>query len=180
MVCHRCNLAVEAVLKQQGLHAVNIVLGEVSLKEEKLSPSQHQKFSDALEKIGFEILDNKRQKLIEQIKTFVIELVHHGEEEPKYNYSNLIAKKLQHEYSYLSHLFSEVEGITIEQFIIQQKIERVKELLVYNENSISQIAFDMNYSSVAHLSAQFKKITGLTPSQFKNLRQKNRKPLDGI
>lgn len=180
MVCHRCKLAVESVLQQQGLHPVSVSLGEVALKETQLTSDQHDRLANELEKLGFEILDDKRQKLIEQIKTIIIQSVHHTQEQPKYNYSHLIAEQLHHQYSYLSNLFSEVEGITIEQYIIQQKIEKVKELLIYNELTLGQIAFDMGYSSVAHLSAQFKKITGQTPSQFKELRQKDRKPLDHI
>ena len=180
MVCHRCKLAVEAVLQQQGLHPLSVSLGEVVLQENHLSSDQYERLSDELQKIGFEILDDKRQKLIEQIKTIIIQEVHHTQEQPKYNYSHLISEKLQHQYSYLSNLFSEVEGITIEHYIMQQKIEKVKELLIYDELNLSQIAFDMGYSSVAHLSAQFKKITGLTPSQFKRLRHKDRTPLDKI
>jgi AraC-like DNA-binding protein len=180
MVCHRCKLAVETVLQQQGLRPLSVALGEVVLKEDLLTPNQYNQLSNELQKIGFEILDDKRQKIIEQIKTIIIEAVHHSKEQPKYNFSHLISEKLHHQYSYLSNLFSDVEGVTIEHYIIQQKIERVKELLIYNELTLGQIAFDMGYSSVAHLSAQFKKITGLTPSQFKGLRQKDRRPLDGI
>ncbi len=132
---------------------------------------QYAQLSGALKEVGFELIDNKRSKLIEQIKAYIIDTVH---------FSELLSQHLHHDYSYLSNLFSEVEGITIEHFIISQKIEKVKELLLYNAQSLSQIAFNLGYSSTAHLSAQFKKLTGLTPSQFKQIGAQNRKPLDGI
>lgn len=180
MVCHRCKLAVESELKKAGLTPVNIELGEVSIAEDHVGKGTLQQLQHALQHLGFELLDNKKQKLIEQVKTFVIQLVHYNDEPLKKKYSQLIQEHLHHDYSYLSNLFSEVEGITIEQFIINQKIEKVKELLVYDELSLNEIAFQLNYSSVAHVSAQFKKVTGLTPSAFKKLSSGHRKPLDNI
>lgn len=180
MVCHRCKLVVEAEVKKAGLHPVDIELGEITIAENELSKSQKEHLSASLSTLGFELLDDKRKRLIEQIKTLIIQLIHHDTELPNKKYSTLIQQKLHHDYSYLSSLFSEVEGITIEQFIIHQKIEKVKELLVYDELTLNEIAFQLQYSSVAHLSAQFKKVTGLTPSQFKKLSSGKRKPLDGL
>ncbi len=180
MVCHRCKLAVENELKKLSLHPLKVELGEVVLKEDELSLQRQQQLSENLKAIGFELLDDKRKKLIEKIKTLIIESVHYSKEQLSKNYSAFIAQNLHHDYSYLSKLFSETEGITIEQFIINQKIEKVKEMLVYDEKSLSEIAFDLGYSSVAHLSTQFKKVTGLTPSNFKKLGGIHRKSLDKI
>jgi AraC-like DNA-binding protein len=180
MVCHRCRLAVEVEIKKAGLTPVNVQLGEVTIAEETIGNEQLDRLSKGLTELGFELLDNKKKKIIEQIKTLVIQLIHYNEEPVSKKYSSVIQEKTGHEYSYLSKLFSEVEGITIEQYIISQKIEKVKELLVYDEQSLSEIAFRLNYSSVAHLSAQFKKVTGLTPSEFKKLSSGHRKPLDGL
>src|SRR5690606_5203838 len=127
-----------------------------------------------LENLGFEIIDDKKSRLIEQIKTLVIEMVHHSEEPENLKYSELISSRLHYDYPYLSRLFSETEGVTIEQYIINQKIEKAKEYLVYDELNISELAWKLNYSSVAHFSAQFKKVTGMTPSQFRNLHEKRR------
>lgn len=167
MVCHRCKLAVENELKKLNLHPLKIELGEVVLKEDKLSKVQQAELSNNLKQLGFELLDDKRKKLIEQIKTLIIQSIHYDKEQPKKNYSAFISENLHHDYSYLSKLFSETEGITIEQFIINQKIEKVKELLVYDEKNLSEIAYETGYSSVAHLSSQFKKVTGFTPTAFK-------------
>lgn len=180
MVCHRCKLAVESELQKAGLTPVNIELGEVSIAEDHIEKDTLQQLQHSLQQLGFELLDDKKQKLIEQIKTFIIQLVHYNDEPLKKKYSQLIQEHLHHDYSYLSNLFSEVEGITIEQYIIHQKIEKVKELLVYDELSLNEIAFQLNYSSAAHVSAQFKKVTGLTPSEFKKLSSGHRKPLDKI
>lgn len=180
MVCQRCKLAVENELKKLGLHPLKTELGEVLIKEDALSNEQQLKLSENLKILGFELLDNKRKKIIEQIKTLIINTVHYSNEQPQKNYSAFIAEKLHHDYSYLSKLFSETESITIEQFIINQKIEKVKELLVYDEKSLSEIAYETGYSSVAHLSAQFKKITGQTPTVFKQSGIHYRKTLDSI
>lgn len=180
MVCYRCKLAVEDQLKAVGLTPVNIQLGEATVEEDHVSPEQLQQVRNRLQQIGFELLDDKKKKIIEQIKALIIHLTHHNDEPVNQKYSAIIQQKLHHDYTYLSKLFSEVEGVTIEHYIISQKIEKVKELLVYDEFSLSQIAFQLNYSSVAHLSAQFKKITGFTPSEFKKLNPGHRKSLDKL
>ena len=180
MVCYRCKLAVENELKKQDLHPLKTELGEVVLKEDALNKDKLTQLSNNLRQLGFELLDDKRKKIIEQIKTLIIETIHYNKEQPAKNYSVLIAENLHHDYSYLSKLFSETEGITIEQFIISQKTERVKELLAYDEKSLSEIAYETGYSSVAHLSSQFKKITGLTPTQFKQSGIHHRKTLDTV
>lgn len=180
MVCHRCKMVVRTELEKLNLHPVNIALGEVVIEEKEMNKDQQSKLSDALKDVGFELIDDRRSKLIEQIKTFVIDTVHYKDEQPKKNYSELLSQHLHHDYSHLSNLFSEVEGITIEQYIINQKIEKVKELLMYDELSLSQIALQLGYSSTAHLSAQFKKLTGFTPSQFIQKGRQSRKSLDDV
>lgn len=180
MVCHRCKLMVEEKLKGAGLTPLQVELGNVTVAENGISEEQRRKLFEELNHIGFELLDDKRSRLIEQIKTLLITEIHHAQEPSKEKYSQIITKHLHHDYSYLSNLFSEVEGITIEQFIINQKIERVKELLIYDERSLSQIALDLGYSSTAHLSAQFKKLTGFTPTQFKRLEVHSRQELDKV
>lgn len=180
MVCKRCKSAVEVELKKNGFSPILVQLGEVAVEETSADPQQVESLRTGLKKLGFELLDNKRKKIIEQIKTLVIDMVHYNGETGNKKYSTIIQEKLHHEYSYLSRLFSEVEGVTIEQYIINQKIEKVKELLVYGELSLSGIAFELNYSSVAHLSTQFKKITGLTPTEFKKLGINHRKSLDNL
>jgi AraC-like DNA-binding protein len=180
MVCYRCKLAVENELKKLKLHPLKVELGEVVLQEDTITAQQQQQLSINLKQLGFELLDDKRKKIIEQIKTLVIQSVHYNKEQPAKNYSNFISESLHHDYSYLSKLFSETEGITIEQFIINQKIEKVKELLVYDEKSLSEISYELGYSSVSHLSSQFKKITGLTPTAFKESGIHHRKTLDAI
>lgn len=180
MVCQRCVAAVKNALAANGLHPAGIQLGEVEISEE-LSPEQRENLRITLNDLGFELFDDRKSRLIEQIKTAVINLVHYNEDErPKTNFSDYIAEKVGRDYNYLSSLFSEIEGITIEKYIILQRTERVKELLVYDELTLSEIAYRMGYSSVAHLSGQFKKITGLTPSHYKQVRDHKRKPLDGI
>lgn len=180
MVCHRCKMVVEAELIKSGLHPASVILGEVVLEEKELSEQTLQALKERLANLGFELMDDKKTKLLEQIKTFIIETVHYREEPSRLNFSQLLSQHLHHDYSYLSKLFSEVEGITIEQYIIHQKIEKVKELLLYNEIPLSQIAFDLGYSSTAHLSAQFKKLTGLTPTQFKQIGAQSRRSLDDV
>lgn len=178
MVCHRCKMAVEAILRELGLHPISIQLGEAVLEEKALSAELLKQLSDRLQAIGFELIDDKRSKLIEQIKTYAIELVHYSDERPTKKFSELLSAHLHHDYSYLSKLFSEVEGMTIEQFVINQRIEKVKELLIYDESSLSDIAFRLGYSSTAHLSNQFKKYTGMTPSAFKQKGIQARQSLD--
>jgi AraC family transcriptional regulator len=180
MVCGRCIKTVSGVFEQEGIGYKSVRLGVVET-ETDLNNGQLDRIRQKLEAEGFELLDDKNSKLIEQIKNEIINLVHYGElDEMKTNLSVFLSNKLHKDYNSISNLFSSVEGTTIEQYFILQKIEKTKELLVYDEFSLSQIAFKLGYSSVAHLSNQFKKITGLTPSQFKNLEISNRKSLDNI
>lgn len=180
MVCHRCRMVVTSELEKLNLHPVAVSLGEAIIEEKELNTEQLNRLSGALKGVGFELIDDKRSHLIEQVKTLIIDTIHHKDEQPQVNFSELISKHLHHDYSYLSNLFSEVEGITIEQYIIHQRIEKVKELLMYGELSLSQIAIDLGYSSTAHLSNQFKKLTGLTPSQFKQMGIRSRQSLDDV
>ena len=179
MVCNRCIMAVKNELDKLGIEPIDVQLGEVTLEKE-LTTQEKEKFSKALVSLGFELIDDKKSRLIEQIKNTIIDLVHHQDNETKTNLSDVLSEKLHHDYNYLSNLFSEVEGTTIEKYFIAQKIEKVKELLVYDELSLSEIAFRLNYSSVAYLSNQFKKVTGLSPSHFKKIREDRRKPLDEV
>lgn len=179
MVCNRCIMAVQNELDKLGLPVKNIGLGEVTLKKEP-DPEERIKLKNALGPLGFEVIDDKKSRIIEKIKNVIIDLVHYQDNDIKTNLSEVLGDKLQHDYNYLSNLFSEVEGTTIEKYFIAQRIEKVKELLVYDELSLSEIAFRLNYSSVAYLSNQFKKITGLTPSHFKQVREHKRKPLDEV
>jgi AraC family transcriptional regulator len=183
MVCNRCITAVKHVLEQQDLHSEKISLGEVVLEEDQLTSPQLAKLDNALAELGFERIDDKRARLIEAIKSKVIQMIHHAEKvKLKFNWSKVLSDEVHYEYNYLSNLFSSVEGITLEQYIIRQKIEKVKELLFYDELSLSEIAHRLGYSSVAHLSSQFKKITGLTPSALKKSRRidTTRRPLDSV
>ena len=179
MVSNRCKLVVKEELRKLDLHFVIVELGEVEIME-TLTAEQHDQLKAALSLSGLELMDDKRAVLIEKIKNAVIEMIHYTDEVPKVNYSDYLSEKLQYDYTYLSNIFSSVKGITIQQFIITHKIERVKELLLYDELTLSEISYKMHYSSVAHLSNQFKKITGLTPSHFKKLREQKRSPLEDI
>lgn len=179
MVCSRCISVVRNEFVKLGLEPESIIMGEVTLVNE-LTGEQHTMIENALKGHGFELIDDKKSTTIEKIKTVIIDQVHHVNDRLKVNYSTLISNSLGRDYSYLSNLFSEVEGITIEQYVILQKIEKVKELLVYDELSLSQIADELGYSSVAHLSNQFKKITGLTPSHFKTIKENKRVSLDSV
>lgn len=179
MVSNRCKMAVKEELKKLGLHFTPVELGEVEVME-KLSSEQLDLLRIGLHNSGLELMDDKRSMLIEKIKNVIIEMVHHTDEIIKVNFSTYLSEKLNHDYTYLSNLFSEVQGTTIEQFIISHKIERIKEFIIYDELSITEIAWKMNYSSVAHLSNQFKKMTGLSPSHFKQLKNKRRSPIEEI
>jgi AraC-like DNA-binding protein len=179
MVSNRCKMAVKEELKKMGLHFVFVDLGEVEIME-NLSVEQRLTLKEALYQEGFELMDDKRAVLIEKIKNTIIEMVHHTDTLIKVNFSNYLSDKLKHDYTYLANLFSEVQGTTIEQYIISHKIERIKELIIYDELNITEIAWKMNYSSVAHLSNQFKKVTGLTPTHFKQLKNKRRNSLEDI
>lgn len=179
MVCIRCQMVVKAELEKIGLHYVDVKIGEANIIENIL-PEQMQQLDYALRKSGLQLMDDKRSILVEKIKSAIIELVHYTDEQIKVNLSDFLSDKLNHNYTYLSNLFSEVKGTTIEKFYLVHKIEKVKELIVYDELNITEIAHKMHYSSVAHLSNQFKKITGLTPSHFKKLRNKRRGPLEDV
>jgi AraC-like DNA-binding protein len=179
MVCNRCKMIVKSELEKLGVHIVSLELGEVELSQ-SLNPEQKLKIAEQLALYEFELIDDHKSKFIEKVKTLIIDLVHHKNAELKLNLSELIAKHIGQDYSMISNLFSEVEGITIEKYFILQKIERIKELLMYEEMSLSEISFLLNYSSVAYLSNQFKKVTGLTPSHFKQLKLKKRKSLEKL
>lgn len=179
MVCDRCIMVVQSELKKLDIQTENVTLGKVALKQE-LSDDQIKMLNENLLARGFEVIDDKKSQIIEGIKNVIIELVHYQGSETKNNLSDILSNKLQHDYNYLSNLFSEVESTTIEKYFIAQKIEKVKELLGYDELSLSEIADSLNYSSVAYLSNQFKKVTGLTPSQFKQIKEDKRTPLDEV
>ena len=179
MVSNRCKDAVKEELKKLSLHFVILELGIVEIME-TLTIENRLLLKQRLLASGLELMDDKKAILIEKIKTIIIELIHYSDENIKINFSEYLSEKLDHNYTYLANLFSEVQGITIEQFIISHKIERIKELIIYGELNITEIAWKMNYSSVAHLSNQFKKMTGLSPSHFKKLKDKRRKPIEDI
>ena len=179
MVSNRCKIAVKEALHNLGLHFVLVDLGEVDIME-NISLDQRQKLKSILNSSGLQLMDDKKSMLIEKIKNVIIEMVHHTDEILKVNFSSFLSEKLNHDYTYLSNLFSEVQGTTIEQFIISHKTERIKELIIYGELNITEIAWKMNFSSVAHLSSQFKKVTGLSPSHFKQLKDKRRSPIEEI
>jgi AraC-like DNA-binding protein len=172
-------MVVKSELEKLGLHHIRIELGETEIMEE-LSPIQLKNLDISLRKLGLELMDDKKSILVEKIKAIIIELVHYSDSQIKVNLSDYLSDKLNHNYSHLSSLFSEVKGTTIEQFYLSHKIEKVKELLVYDELNLTEIAYKLHYSSVAHLSNQFKKFTGLTPSHFKNLKHKRRKTLSNL
>jgi YesN/AraC family two-component response regulator len=169
MVCIRCKMVVKYELDKLGLHYTRVELGEVEILED-LSEEQQEKLDDALISCGLELMDDKKSILVEKIKAVIIELVHYTDDMIKINLSDYISQKLNHNYSYLSNLFSEVKGTSIEKYYLENKIEKVKELLVYDELNLKEIADKLHYSSVAHLSGQFKKMTGLSPSHFKDLK----------
>ena len=179
MVSIRCKILVKAELEKMGLHYKRVELGEAEIAED-LSAEQLEQLNVALKRSGIELMENKKSILIEKIKIIIIELVHYSEEPLKGKLSEYLSRKLLHDYTYLSNLFSEVQGVTIEHFYILHKVELIKELLIYDELSISEIAWKLNYSSVSHLSNQFKKMTGLTPSFFKKIKEKKLKTLDEI
>jgi YesN/AraC family two-component response regulator len=179
MVSIRCKMLVKAELEKLGLHYRRVELGEAEI-EENISLEKWTELNTALKKSGIELMDDKKSILIERIKNVIVELVHYSEDPLEINFSDFLSQKLQHDYTYLANLFSESQGVTIEHFLIVHKIERVKELLVYNELNVTEISWKMGYSSVAHLSNQFKKITGLTPSFFKKIKDKKRGTLEDI
>jgi AraC family transcriptional regulator len=180
MVCNRCVMVVRQELEKIGLKPSQVTLGEAEIKNE-LHPDQKEALRSNLASLGFELLDDKNAKLVERIKNAIIEIIHYGEDlDNRIKFSKQIEQKVGVDYHQLSTLFSETEGTTIEKYIILQRIEKVKELLVYNELNLSEIAFKTGYSSVQHLSTQFKKVTGLTPSHFKEVKENKRRPLDEV
>lgn len=179
MVSIRCKMMVKSELEKLGLLYGIVELGDVEVIG-SITAEQRIKLKTALQKSGLELMDDQRAMLIEKIKNVIVEMVHYSDEVPKTNFSDYLSEKLHYDYTYLSNIFSEVTGTTIEKFIIAHKIERVKELLLYDELNLSEISYKLNYSSVAHLSNQFKKVTGLTPTFFKHLKRKRRNTLDNV
>lgn len=179
MVCNRCIASVESILNELNIDFSKIKLGLVRLKND-IDINKRNLLINKLDEVGFELLEDNKSKLISQIKSILIKKIHYDSEDDNLNYSVILSDTLNHEYTYLSKLFSSVEGITIERFIIKQKVERVKELIFYNEFNLSEIAYKLNYSSVAHLSSQFKKEIGMSPSEFKKLNKPSRRRLDSF
>ena len=179
MVCSRCKMVVKSELEKLGLRPLAVDLGEVEIAAD-LEGYQRQDVHAALQKFGFALLDDKKSVIIERVKNLIVDLVQNKNNQLKTNLSDYLSRELNHDYTYITNLFTQVEGTTIEQYFIAQKIERVKELLVYDEMSLSEISYQLNYSSVSHLSKQFKKVTGLTPSHYKQLKEKKRNPLDEL
>lgn len=180
MVSLRCKMIVKSILHKMHLHVTTLELGEVELAEDELTAQQYAELKKALLSYGFELLEDKKSMLIEKIKNIIIEMIHYSDEPPLLNFSSYLSEKLNYDYNYLSNLFSEVKGSTIENYIISHKIERAKELLIYNELTLTEIAEKLHYSSVAHLSNQFKKVTGLTPSFFKKMKHKRLNALENL
>ena len=179
MVSIRCKMVVKSELEKMDIGYKSVDLGEVEL-EQTITDQERNELRNSLLSYGLVLMEDKRSILVEKIKTLVIEMIHYNDELPDVNYSVYISKKLNYNYTYLANLFAEVKGTTIEHFIIMHKIEKVKELIIYDELSLTEIASLMQYSSVAHLSKQFKKITGLTPSYFKHMKNKRRNPLEDL
>ena len=179
MVSRRCKMMVKQELKNLGLKYVAVELGMVEVPK-KISEDQHRQLQKNLKKLGLELLVDKKSILVEKIKIVVIEMVHYSEKLPKVNYSEYISAKLNHDYTYLSNVFSEVKGITIQRFIIIHKIEKIKELMVYDELSLTEISYQLHYSSVAHLSNQFKQVVGMPPTVYKQLIVKRKSNLENL
>jgi len=179
MVSTRCKIVVKAVLENIGLHYTKVELGEAEITE-NLSEEKHDRLKAALHKFGLELMEDQRKVLIEKVKNIIVEMIHYEDELPKIKISDYLSEKLHHSYFMLSRLWSEVRGTTIQHYILAQKIERAKELIAYDELTLSEIAYKLHYSSVSHLSNQFKKYTGLTPSHFKEMKQKRRISLENV
>lgn len=179
MVSLRCKMMVKDELKKLGLHYIVVELGTIEIMEE-LSDDMREELRKNLAQSGLELLDDKKSILIEKIKNLIIEMIHYSDNLPEVNYSTYISDKLDYDYTYLANVFSEIQGTTIQQYIIVNKIERVKELLLYGELNLTEISYKLNYSSVAHLSNQFKKVTGLTPTYFKKMKDKKRMGIDAV
>ena len=179
MVSLRCKMIVKEELRKMGLHYVFVDLGMIEILED-INLEQKNQLKINLLTYGLELLDDKKNILIEKIKNVIVEMIHYSDEFPKENYSDYISEKLDYDYTYLANIFSEVKGITIQQFIIIHKIEKVKELLLYEEMNLTEISQKLHYSSIAHLSNQFKKITGLTPTFYKTLKEKRTMNLEDV
>ena len=179
MVCLRCKMVVESVLQNMGVYITIVELGEVQTRDE-LSQEQLNQLKISLLKFGLELMEDKKSIFVEKVKNIIVEMIHYSDELPETNFSDYLSEKLNYDYNYISNLFSEIKGTTIEHYIITHKIERAKELLIYNELTLTDIAFKLHYSSVAHLSKQFKKITGLTPSFFKKMKHKRLIALENL
>lgn len=179
MVCSRCKMVVKSELEKLGLHPISVELGEIEITESNIDKLKNELAQNFI-LLGFELIDDKRSRIIEKIKTLIVDLVHNKNNNIKINLSDYLTQHITQDYNTISNLFSEVEGITIEKYFINQKIEKVKELLVYDELTLSEISYRLNYSSIAHLSNQFKKTTGYTPSYFKKLKHKKRKQIDDL
>ena len=179
MVSLRCKMIVKQELEKLGLHYLHVDLGTIEIKE-NITDSQREQLRKSLKVFGLELLDDRRNIIIEKVKAVIIEMIHYSEELPKVNYSDYISEKLDYDYTYLANTFSEVKGITIQQYIIVNKIERAKELLLYGELNLTEISYKLHYSSVAHLSNQFKKVTGLTPTYFKKMKEKRLRNIEDL
>ncbi len=179
MACESCKLVVKEALEELNIQPVKVELGEIETKE-KVSDEDKIKLNKKIKKVGLELLEKKQGILVEKIRQVIIDYVYNSDEKPNIKFSALLSKELNHSYTYLANFFSEVEATTIEQYMIALKIERIKELIIFGEHTLSEIAFMLHYSSVAHLSAQFKKVTGLTPTHFKKLKEKRRIAIQNI
>lgn len=179
MVCNRCKMAVDATITEAGYHINSLELGEADINED-LNKQQIDELNSRLRHLGFDIIDDRKSRLVEKIKNVIIQLVHHSEDHLSVNLSSLLVDQLHYDYNYLSNLFSEIEGSTIEKYFINQKIEKVKELLTYDELTLNEIAFKMGYSSSAYLSSQFKKVTGLTAGHFKKIKEQKRLNIEDL
>ena len=180
MVCPRCIMAVSNILKNAGLHPVLVELGRAEIEEQELTPEQNKLLNNKLEEVGFERIEDRNKQMVDKIKISIIQKIHHDNLQQGFNWSKWITENVYHDYRFLSHLFSGLEGITIEQYIIKQKIEKVKELIAYQQMNFSEIAYNMGYSSPAHMTNQFRKITGMTPGEFKKMRKPTRNTIDDI
>lgn len=180
MVSLRCKMMVQEELKKMGLHPIRVELGEIEISENNITLEQREQLRTTLFNLGLELMDDHKEILIEKIKKVVIEMVHYADELPRVNYSNYISQKLGYNYTYLANIFSAVKGIPIRQYIIIHKIEKVKELLSYDELSLTEISFQLQYSGLAHLSNQFKKVTGYSPTDYKQLKEKRTVSLESI
>jgi AraC family transcriptional regulator len=180
MVCPRCIMAIKELLTTMQLHPTSVELGEVEIEEQSLTQEQNETLNQRLDELGFERIEDRNKQLVDKIKTLIIKKVHHEKLHQGFNWSKWLSENIYHDYRLLSHLFSALEGITIEQFIIKQKIEKVKELIAYDQMNFSEIAYALGYSSPAHMSNQFRKITGMTPGDFKKLRKPVRNTIDKL